>query len=802
MTHKLSRLRNLLTAPRPERRFIPSLEVMVLGLAAALVIATAVAISANVASHLEQAATDEAVSSVKAVVHAYVDPLLSMNLLGAPDAATAASVNGQLEKLVGSGQIVRIKVWAPNGTVVFSDLPALRGHSFEVDEDLGDALKGETKADVSSVSASENIFEQGLAPRLVEVYLPIVNRPGAKPVGAYEIYQDAAQLEAVIAATRRDVFLISGGIGLVLLLGLYASFRGANRLLRELTRRLRGSEARFRSLVQNSSDLILLLDQGGVVTYVSPAIEQILGLQAHDWVGRNAPTLVLNDDAVWLQAVLDRLLVGGSGTADVALRVMHGDGRPRRLEIVGTNLLADPDVRAVVLNCRDVTERHALEEQLRHQAFHDPLTNLANRPLLADRIEHELQARPLANRELLAVMLLDIDDFKVVNDSLGHAAGDRLLIAFAERLRRSLRAQDTAARIGGDEFAMLLKGKDRQEIELVAERVLQTVVAPIDVGEQRLTVSASLGIAFADGLEITAEELLRGADVAMHMAKGSGKGRSLVYEPSMHAAAVRRLQLRADLERAMAGGQLTLRYQPIVELATSDPIGVEALLRWEHPDGLIMPNDFIPLAEETGLIIPIGHWVLETACRWMASRPEGMAHARLRLGVNVSSVQLERPEFVAEVEEVLRSTGFDAALLTLELTESVLVDRSGVAIAVMRHLRELGVRLAIDDFGTGYSSLSYLRDLPIDVLKIDRAFVSALDKGSDAPAVVRSIIHLAGTLGMTAVAEGIERSAQVARLRSLGAQYGQGFYFAEPLSPDELTSYLSDEAGNAISATG
>ncbi len=621
-------------------------------------------------------------------------------------------------------------------------------------------------------------------------------------MGAYEIYQDATQLEAVIVATRRDVFLISGGIGLVLLLGLYASFRGANRLLRELTARLRSSEARFRSLVQNSSDLIVLLDQAGIVTYVSPAIEQMLGLHANDWVGRNATTVVLNDDAVWLQAVLDRFLSGGSATADIAVRVMHGDGRLRRLEIVATNLLANPDVRAVVLNCRDVTERHALEEQLRHQAFHDPLTNLANRPLLADRIEHELQTRPLADRGLLAVMLLDLDDFKVVNDSLGHAAGDRLLIAFAERLRASLRAQDTAARIGGDEFAMLLKGHDRGEIELVAERVLQTMVAPIDVGEKRLTVSASLGIAFADGSDLTAEELLRGADVAMHMAKASGKGRSLVYEPSMHATAVRRLQMRADLKRALADGQLTLRYQPIVELATSEPIGVEALLRPEHPDGLIMPNDFIPLAEETGLIIPIGHWVLETACRWIATRLEALPHARLRLSVNVLSVQLERPEFVAEVEEVLRTTGFNAALLTLELTESVLVDRSGVAIAVMRRLRELGVRLAIDDFGTGYSSLSYLRDLPIDVLKIDRAFIAALEEGSDAPAVVRSIIHLAGTLGMTTVAEGIERPTQVARLRSLGAQYGQGFYFAEPLSAEELTSYLSDDAGDAISAAG
>jgi diguanylate cyclase (GGDEF)-like protein/PAS domain S-box-containing protein len=779
------------------RRFLPSMEIVVLGLAAGLVLVTAIAISANVATHLEETATNEAATTVQAVVHAYVDPLLSADLFGSPDAQTVASVNHQLELLVGSGQIKRIKIWSPDGTVLFSDLPALRGQKFDVEEDLAEALHGEIHADVSTADAQENVFEHGLAPQLLEIYLPIAN--GGKFVGAYEIYQDATQLENAIAATRRDVFLISGGIGLVLLLALYASFRGSNRLLRQLAGRLRGSEARFRSLVQNSSDLIILLDGEGEVTYVSPAIGQILGLAGGDWTGRHLADLVHADDAALLRALIERLTSAGSPTADGELRLPHVDGRWRWVEVVGTNQLADADVGAIVLNCRDVSERRTLEDQLRHQAFQDPLTNLANRALLADRIEHELQSRRLAADGVLAVLLLDLDDFKTVNDSLGHTAGDGLLVAFADRLRATLRAGDTAARTGGDEFAILLRGRDRAEIETIAERVMSATRDQIAVGEHRLSFSASMGIAFAEGAVPSAEEILRSADVAMHLAKAGGKGVKVVYVPSMHAAAVRRLRMRADLEQALAATQLSLRYQPIVALATSEPIGVEALLRWDHPAGMVMPADFIPLAEETELIVPIGRWVLEEACHQTVAFDAIDPRGGLRVSVNVSPVQLRRPEFVAEVQDALRSSGLAPSRLTLEITESVLLDNADDAIAMMRKLRELGVRLAIDDFGTGYSSLSYLRDLPVDVLKIDRAFIAVLDQDSDAPEVVRSIIHLAGTLGMTTVAEGIERPEQVARLRSLGAEFGQGFLFARPLTEDQLADYLNSGEARAAS---
>jgi diguanylate cyclase (GGDEF)-like protein/PAS domain S-box-containing protein len=778
-------------APRAPRRWlIPSIEVTVLVVAAGLVLATALAVSANASAHLEDGATAEAVTAVKAVIHAYVDPLLSDDLLASPDAGTAASVNRQLELLSGSGSILRIKVWSPNGTVVFSDLPALRGRQFEIDADLAEALEGHTEADISDAVADENIFEKDLAKKLLEIYLPIGT--GAEPIGAYEIYQDATGLEALLSTTRRDVFLIVGGIGLVLLVALYLAFHGANRLVAELSGRLRRSETRFRSMVQNSSDLVILLDRDGRMAFVSPAIERILGERSTRATGRAIAELVHPEDAEWIGALLGRLTATAGAVSGGEVRMGHADGRWRWIELVGTNLLGDPDVRGIVLNCRDVTERRELEEQLRHQAFHDPLTNLANRPLLVDRIEHELEARPMETPATTAVLLMDLDDFKTVNDSLGHAAGDELLAAVADRVRTSLRGRDTAARIGGDEFGILIRAAERAEVEAVAERILASVREPIDLGEHHLTVAASMGIAFADIRQSTADELLRSADVAMYTAKARGKDRFVVFEASMHDAAVRRLRLKADLEHGLEAGQFHLLYQPIVDLASGAPIGLEALLRWNHPSWMIGPAEFVPFAEETGMIIPLGRWVLEEACRHAVALDATPGGRGLDVSVNVSAVQLARPAFPDEVAQVLKATGLDPSRLIIELTESVLLDREGAPMTSLTRLHELGVRLAIDDFGTGYSSLSYLHDLPIDILKIDLSFVAALDSGREAPAVVRSIIRLAGTLGLLTIAEGIERPEQAGRLRTLGADYGQGYLFAPALSAEELSAYLRE----------
>jgi diguanylate cyclase (GGDEF)-like protein/PAS domain S-box-containing protein len=786
---------------RPPRRWlIPSVEVTVLVIAAGLVLVTALAVSANATSHLEEGATAEAVSAVQAVVHAYVDPLMSEDLLSAPDAVTAASVNRQLELLTGSGSILRIKVWSPNGTVVFSDLPALRGRTFGVDTDLAEALEGHTEADIGTADADENVFEKGIASKLLEIYLPI-GAAGEEPAGAYEIYQDATGLEALLATTRRDVFFIVGGIGLVLLLALYLAFHGANRLVAELSGRLRRSETRFRSMVQNSSDLILLLDREARMVFVSPAIERFLGQPAEGQTGHALGELVHAEDADWLAALLERLAATPGSVSGGELRMRHADGRWRWIEVVGTNLMSDPDVRGIVLNCRDVTDRRTLEEQLRHQAFHDPLTNLANRPLLVDRIEHELQGRRMESPATTAVLLMDLDDFKTVNDSLGHAAGDELLGVIADRLSAALRGRDTAARIGGDEFGILVRTGDRGEVEAIARRILAAIREPIELGDQRLTVAASIGIAIADGRESTADELLRSADVAMYMAKARGKDRSVVFETSMHDAAVRRLRLKADLEHGMEAGQFHLLYQPIVDLSSGAPIGLEALLRWNHPSWMIGPGEFVPFAEETGMIIPLGRWVLEEACRHAVALDTTPGAGKLDINVNVSAVQLAQPGFADEVARVLRASGLDASRLILELTESVLVERDGAAMAAMRRLHASGVRIAIDDFGTGYSSLSYLHDLPIDVLKIDMSFVAGLDAGREAPAVVRSIIRLAGTLHLRTIAEGIERAEQAGRLRTLGADFGQGFYFAPPLSAEELGEYLRG-AGSSATASG
>ncbi len=776
---------------RPPRRWvIPSIEVIGLLLAAGLVLATALAVSANAASHLQEAALGEAVGAVKAVVRAYVDPLLTNGMFLAPSGDTAASVNRQLELLTGGdSSILRIKVWSRDGTVVFSDLAELRGRTFELDGDLSEALEGQVEAGISSGQASENVFEHGLAPSLLEIYLPI-ERAGHEPIGAYEIYQDARPLQALIATTRADVFKIVGGIGLVLLLGLYLSFHGANRLVAELSGRLRRSESRFRSMVQNSSDVFVLLDRDAQLLFVSPAVERILGTTVAALADRPVVDVIHPDDREWIRALLDRLASAPGSVSGGEVRMRHADGRWRWIEMVGTNLLQDAEVRGIVLNCRDVTDRHVLEDQLRHQAFHDPLTNLANRPLLIDRIEHELEARPMESAGATAVLLLDLDDFKTVNDSLGHAAGDELLAAIAERLRTTLRGRDTAARIGGDEFGILIRTGERAEVEAIAGRLLAAIGEPIDLGDHRLTIAASLGIAFAEGGKTTADELLRSADVAMYMAKARGKGRAVVFEASMHDAAVRRLRLKADLEHGLEAGQFHLLYQPIVDLATEAPIGFEALLRWDHPSWAIGPSEFVPFAEETGMIIPLGQWVMQEACRYAASlgpMPDGR---ELDVSVNVSSVQVVRPGFPHEVAAILRTTGLKPSRLIIELTESVLMERAGAAIAALTSLREMGVRFAIDDFGTGYSSLSYLRELPIDILKIDIAFVAALDTGREAPAVIRSIIRLAGTLGLRTIAEGIERPEQSQRLKSLGADLGQGFHYAVPLTESELRDYL------------
>jgi diguanylate cyclase (GGDEF)-like protein len=439
-----------------------------------------------------------------------------------------------------------------------------------------------------------------------------------------------------------------------------------------------------------------------------------------------------------------------------------------------------------------VSERKSLEEQMAHQAFHDPLTGLANRVLFKDRVEQAL-LRGNRYRRSLAVLFLDLDDFKTVNDSLGHAAGDTLLVEVANRLQSALRTSDTAARLGGDEFAILIEDTAGVADALrLADRIFEELAPPISIQGKDVLISTSIGVAFSDASREDADELLRNADVAMYTAKSKGKRCVELFEPSMYTAVLRRLALKADLQRAIDQNELTLHYQPIIEMASERLAGVEALVRWNHEQrGMIPPSEFIPLAEETGLILPLGRAVLQRACSQARLWLDTLG-VPVRVSVNLSTRQLQDPELVNDVAEALASSGLEPNLLVLEITETLLMQETDVIMARLHELKRLGVRIAIDDFGTGYSSLSYLRRFPVDILKIDKTFVDGLNGEGEGEALVRAIIELARALNLQTVAEGIEEVSQLSALQLLGCDYGQGYFYARPLDDAAIARYIDD----------
>ena len=674
--------------------------------------------------------------------------------------------------------------------------------------------------------------------------------------------------------------------------------------LRRSDRALRSSEERFRSLVEESADVVILLDGDGRTVFAGPSLTRVLGYHPDDWLGHAPNVYVHPDDQPALDETWARLISEPGSIARYETQVRCASGAYRWCAVVLRNLLAEPAVSGVVANFTDITERilareelaesettfrrlfesnpqpmwvhdrqtlgflavndaavehygysraqfltmslrdldagapaevpdgravdrrrparHrladgrvvdveltsnpiafrdsaamltsaqdvtrrvALEQQLRHQAFHDPLTGLANRALFYDRLQHAL-ARISRGSAGLAVLLLDIDAFKRVNDSLGHTSGDELLVAVSQRLAADLRAADTAARLGGDEFVVLAEGlADPTEATALAERLQGALTEPFHLAGREVVVRASIGIASAGpGDTATAEELLRNADVAMYAAKAAGRGGHARFQPHMHAAAVARLEVESELRAALGAGQLELYYQPIVQLPGRQIVGAEGLIRWHHPaQGLIMPGQFIPVAEQTGLIDEIGAWVIEEACNQLAhwqrvGGPEEVA-------VNVSARQLASARsFVTLVRSCLATSGASPGGLTLEITESVVMADPDAARMALEELRGIGVRVAIDDFGTGHSSLSYLGRFPLDYLKIDRSFVEGL--GTDGPAaggghtpLVSGIARLASALGLTVVAEGVETEFQAGAVESLGCQKAQGYLFGRP----------------------
>ena len=555
----------------------------------------------------------------------------------------------------------------------------------------------------------------------------------------------------------------------------------------------RRTEARFRSLVQNAADLIVVVDRAGQILYASPSIEHRLGLARNELVGTPFAEIVHSEHAPGATGLIKAVAARDGERRTAEWRIRRADGEAGFVETVAANQLRDTNVRGIVLTMRDVEERKSFEQQLTHQAFHDPLTNLANRALFGDRVEHAL-ARAGRAGAVVAVLFLDLDDFKRVNDSLGHQAGDQVLLDVARRLDACIRPGDTAARLGGDEFAVLVESPGSvDDAARVAERIVVALADSFRVAGTDVHIAASIGIAINDTHASTAADLLRNADLAMYAAKAAGKGIARAFEPSMHSIALDRIELEERLRDAVERGEIVVHYQPIVSVVDGAIVGAEALARWEHPDrGLVLPDAFIPTAEETGLIAGIGREVLAIACRdastWTAY------HANFQVSVNLSARQLSTEAIIDDVRVALDAAGLPPGRLTLEITETVLLTDAAATIDRLRRLKDIGVRLSIDDFGTGYSALSYLRAFPLDELKIDRSFVQSMRDDPRVARLVGAIVQIGAALGLETVAEGVEHAAEADMLRAFGCDRAQGFLFAHPMPAVALAGLLAERA--------
>jgi diguanylate cyclase (GGDEF)-like protein/PAS domain S-box-containing protein len=546
------------------------------------------------------------------------------------------------------------------------------------------------------------------------------------------------------------------------------------------------SEARARALAAHSSDLVMVVEANLTVTYVSRSVERLLGLDPVAMLGHPVTDFIHRDDVLAARARLATAQHTDRPPSPFELRLGHANIGWYEYEVVGTNLTHDPAVRGIIINGRDVTERSDSDRKLRHASLHDPLTDLPNRTLLLQEMDAlQISTGPSG---LVAVVVIGLDRFKLVNDSMGHASGDQLLVTVAERLRRAVRRGDIVARLGGDTFAVATNQfEGPSEGRHLAERLLAVLTDPVDLDSRKIAVTACAGVAFS-APDDDGPALVRNGESALYLAKGQGRSCFEVFEAATKGRAATRLDLEQALHHAAEAGELRVFFQPIIALDDTSTIGVEALVRWQHPEfGLVPPNDFIPMAEDTGDIVAIGTWVLRESCRTLARwAADGID---LHLSVNLSARQLLESDFPLTVSQILAETGVPAANLTMEVTETVLVDDNPFATGALERLRAMGIHLAIDDFGTGYSSLVYLRRLHFDSLKIDRSFVNGLGVDTEDDVIIRTVIDLAQSLGLNVVAEGVETESQHALLCGLGCQSAQGFLFSKPLPSDQFEAW-------------
>jgi len=568
----------------------------------------------------------------------------------------------------------------------------------------------------------------------------------------------------------------------------------------------RKNEDRFRALTENSADVVMIAEAPGEIAYLSPSVGPVLGWNDRAAVGTSLFNWIHSDDLEQARAALVASAVRG-GSSTIEFRLRHSDGGWRDFECVIRNLMHDPNIRGLVLNARDITHDKQAQATRDYSAAHDLLTKLPNRAVFMHRLEKVIERKKRHPGSKAAVLFLDLDDLKTVNDGMGHDAGDYLINEFGKRMRACVREEDTlarpldlsvgeadsdtVARLGGDEFIILLEDvNDPSDAIRVAQRIQAAMAEPFVIHGQDVFKGVSIGIAFTSD-DVDARTIIANADTAMYRAKTNGKCRYEVFDGDMHAQIAHRLDLEKALRGALEAKEFRLQYQPIVSLATGAVSGFEALVRWERPGvGLVPPDEFIRVAEEIGLIVPLGQWVLMEACRQAVKWEKDGSGPGPYVGVNVSARQFAYPAFVDQVKDALRATGLNPHRLKLELTESTAMVDPERAVDLMLELAELGVTLSLDDFGTGYSSLSVLRRFPVKTIKIDRSFIAAIHTNTQVAAIVATIIGLARVLCMEVVAEGLENLEQMEKLQSAACDCAQGFLFSRPLSPDDVPSVL------------